>query len=87
MRKETAKYKNDVFTVWPLMSYADCMFCNTQFMWEIGYGWQASNRHCSYSCSSCSNSLKDFDAKVSVWLENSTPKIAPKAPPPVRSKS
>ncbi len=89
MRKESTKYKNYVFTVWPLIGYADCMFCDIRFMWEIGYGWgsgfSGDDHHCSYSCSSCSNSLKDFDEKVSTCLKNSRPKITPKAPP-ARSK-
>ena len=61
-KKETTK--NEIFTVWPLLSSAECMFCNTRFIWERGWGWQAGSNHCEYSCRSCCSTKTIFD----MWI-------------------
>lgn len=83
MKSKHKKLKNDVFKCWPLLSSAECMFCDNTFKWETGYGWQASNRHCSYSCNECSDSLQDFDNKITEYLENRMKnRPSPPGPPP-----
>lgn len=86
MKRKHVENKHGVHTIFPVIDWCKCVFCDNEVRREKVYCWANWNSFPSYACNACVTSVEHCNTKIDERraLRPKSPKAPPPEPPKMR---